>query len=263
MSYHPETLAFSFPPYPKEGAVERADRPYRWSLGRALYALKPWVGFDIWHIDPERRTEGQRTDDSCGWFDRRPGPYSDALKELLADKGDMQDLANTFANKVFWRSAYLDEYPANARGWDRLMPAEAWAAAQMIAMRLERLRWHHASRRAAWFARPFIRERQVMVIAANLALNPTDNLASCETPESMARSIASALHRRFRPWWRHPRWHVHHWKVNFDLLRNLRRMAQPCATCRQPLGFGYCPVADGRGLHHSACLSGSVGQAQK
>lgn len=69
MGYHPETLAFSFPPHPK-GGTSLVNHPQPWSFGRALYALKPWIGFDIWHIDPERDVPGQRRDDSCGWFPR-------------------------------------------------------------------------------------------------------------------------------------------------------------------------------------------------
>jgi len=31
--------------------------------------------------------------------------------------------------------------------------------------------------------------------------------------------IARDLLRLKRPWWRHPRWHVHHWRINFPALR--------------------------------------------
>ena len=98
MGYHPETLAFSFPPYPRGGA-SLGGHPKPWNFARGLYALKPWIGFDIWHIDPENRVEGQRTDDSCGWFDRRPHEYEQAVKEMLRDTTLMHDINLAFARR--------------------------------------------------------------------------------------------------------------------------------------------------------------------
>ncbi len=103
------------------------------------------------------------------------------------------------------------------------------------------------------FVKLFDRKRDVTDQAVSLALHPLDNLSTIEEPDRVVRLIAAALNRKLRPWWRHPRWHVHHWKINFDLSRNLRRMFQPCATCRKPLGFGYSPLHDHDGDHHMAC----------
>lgn len=33
----------------------------------------------IWHVDPEKPGTCNRTDDSCGWFDRGPGPYATSI----------------------------------------------------------------------------------------------------------------------------------------------------------------------------------------
>jgi hypothetical protein len=84
MGYHPETLAFSFPPYPSGGVALR-DRPQPWSLGRALYGLRPWIG--------------NRTDDSCGWFDRTPGDYTDAVAYLLKDQSFMHGVRLIIARR--------------------------------------------------------------------------------------------------------------------------------------------------------------------
>ena len=143
----------------------------------------------------------------------------------------------------------------------RLPAGEALALVLMIAQELELRRWWNGQQgkpgmheRSA-LARRLRPKRNVLEEAVNLALHPLDNLSQVDTPDGAVRLIAAALNRRFRPWWKHPRWHVHHWQVNFDLVRNLRRMVQPCATCRKPLGFNYCPMDDGSGrLHHSECL---------
>ena len=252
MGYHPETMVASFPPYPKGGASLGGERK-PWSFGRWLYSLDNWIGFDVWHIDPERRTEGQRTDDSCGWFDRRPGEYADAVRYLLCDESTMFEIKRALATRCPVTHDGKYTYP-------RLPLSESLAVCLMVASELELRRgWNGqsgngAAHASAWL-KMFTRERIVMPVAVLLALNPLDNLSACEEPEDIVRILAAALNRHFRPWWKHPRWHVHHWQINFHLPRNLKRMFQPCATCGKGLGFGVSPydLGDGR-LHHSECV---------
>ncbi len=276
MGYHPETLAFSFPPYPRGGTSLRqkdGSRREKRSLGTLLYRLKPWIGFDIWHIDPERPGSGNRRDDSCGWFDRTPGEYTDALAYVLRDTTTLHDAKLTLARRKHMPMAFHEgisepsEDADRARGYPRLTQADCLALVLMFARELETRRWWngqdgkggaHASR---WL-RTFTHKRDVDGIAFDLALSPLDNLSSVETAESMAHLIAAALNRRFRRWWKHPRWHVQHWQINFDLARNLKRMVQPCSTCGKRLGFGYWPHNPGDGsLHHSECLGIRMAEA--
>lgn len=239
--YDPATLAFSFPPYSSAG------------FGRWLYGLSPWIGVDVWHIDPERASKGQRTDDSCGWFDRRPGPYADAVAYLLKDKETMHEVSRAVRTRDPVTGPYGHTYP-------RMPLGETLAIVTLVADELELRRWWNGQSgnrgaHASWWLRTFTRKRDVALEARGLALHPLDNLSACDEPEELVRLIAGALHRRFRPWWKHPRWHVHHWQVNLTLARNLKRMFQRCATCGKPLGFGVSPhdLGDGR-LHHGACV---------
>ena len=254
MGYHPETMVCSFPPYPKGGRMlDGSWREPRWSLAAMLYALKPFIGFDIWHIDPERRSKGQRTDDSCGWFDRRPREYADAVAYVLADTDAMFEIRRSLSCAGPVTGAYGHTYP-------RMSSGETLALCLMVARYLELRRWWNGANgksgaHASIWRRAFTRARRVDDIATELALNPLDNLSAPHEPEETVRLIAAALHRRFKPWWKHPRWHVHHWRINFDLPRNLRRMLiDRCATCRKPLGFGRVPHSNHLGLHHCACL---------
>lgn len=270
MGYHPETMVCRFPPYPSGGRriVKRhadggVERRGPW-LSEALYALKPWIGFDIWHIDPERPAPGQRTDDSCGWFDRRPGEYADAVAYLLNDQSFMHDLRLILARREPMPYPFYEGISERHMTGLRLPAGEALAFTVMISRELELRRWWNgqngkAGAHSAGWRRMFMRRRPVSDEAESLALNSTDNLSHVDDPEGAVRLIAAALNRKFRPWWKHPRWHVHHWQVNFDLVRNLKRMFQPCATCRRGLGFGYCPINNGQGLHHSECLGRAAG----
>lgn len=257
MGYHPETLAFSFPPYPN-GRVGVHKRPLPFSFAGLLYDLSPWIGVDVWHIDPEKPGTGNRTDDSCGWFDRTPGVYADAVAYLLKDEGFMHDVRLIIARREAMPYPFYEGISERHMTGLRLPAGEALALTVMIAQALELRRWWNGqngrsgAHGSSW-RRLFDRKRPVTEEAQSLALNPTDNLSHVENPEGAIRLIAAALNRKFRPWWKHPRWHVHHWKINFHLARSLRRMFQPCATCRKPLGFGYCPVNNGRGDHHHGC----------
>jgi len=262
--YDPQTLAFSFPPYPS-GGMSLRGHPKPWSLARALYALKAWIGVDVWHVDPERGGTGNRTDDSCGWFERGPKEYADAVRYILADKDAMHEIDRSIATRAPVTGPYGQTYP-------RMPMGETLALTLMVARYLELRRWWngaggnggaHGSRRLRYFTR----KRAVDGIAYDLALNPIDNLSSVDEPETVLNLVAAALHRHFRPWWRHPRWHVHHWKVNFDLARNLKRMFEKCAGCGKRLGFGYCPTTfswDGNGpVYHSECAGSGAAQGAK
>lgn len=264
MGYHPETLVASFPPYPSGGTSLR-NHPKPWSLGRAFYALKPWIGFDVWHNDAEKPGTGNRRDDSCGWFDRTPGEYADAVRYLLRDQSFMHDVNLIVARKVETVAPFYEGISERVISYPRLSSADTLALCLMVARYLELRRWWngqdgksgaHGSR----WRKLATKERRVDDVAMDLALNPLDNLSTPDSAEQTVRLIAAALNRKFKPWWRHPRWHVHHWQINFDLPRNLKRMFQPCAGCGKRLGFGYCPIDMGGKLHHHECAS--IGAAE-
>jgi hypothetical protein len=256
MGYHPETMVCSFPPHPSGGRGLGAKRP--WSLAGGLYALKPWIGFDIWHIDPERRGTGNRTDDSCGWFDRTAGDYTDALAYVLKDQTTMHEVRLALARREPMPYPFYEGISERHMTGLRLPAGEALALTLMVTRELELRRWWNgqdgkSGAHGAGWRRVFMRRRDVTDEAHSLALNPLDNLSSVEEPQRYVHLIAAALNRRFRPWWRHPRWHLHHWRVNFDLARNVRRIFQRCGTCGKGLGFGVSPLSDAGGLHHLEC----------
>ena len=53
-----------------------------------------------------------------------------------------------------------------------------------------------------------------------------------------------------RPWWRHPRWHIWHWRFQVHPLQHFKRWAfSRCAHCRGRFAWGECP--------HSTSWSGT------
>lgn len=196
----------------------------------------------IWHRDPEKACRGQRSDDSCGWFDRRPREYADAVQYLLKDKEALHEISRSIATKRNVTGPYGHTYP-------RMPMGETLAVTMMVAQQLELRRWwngQNGKRGAceAFFVRHLTRQRAVADIAADLALNPLDNLSTAEDPESLIRIVAACLHRRFKPWWKHPRWHVHHWEVQIHFWHTFRRWAlSRCCKCGGRFTWGESPYS--------------------
>jgi hypothetical protein len=47
-----------------------------------------------------------------------------------------------------------------------------------------------------------------------------------------------------RPWWKHPRWHFWHWKIQIHPLQRFKRWAfTRCAGCGKRFKWGYAPIS--------------------
>lgn len=56
--------------------------------------------------------------------------------------------------------------------------------------------------------------------------------------------LAVEVERLQRPWWRHPRWHVHHWQIQIHPLRGLlRRLFTRCSVCRKRIKKGQPAIS--------------------
>jgi len=80
-----------------------------------------------------------------------------------------------------------------------------------------------------------------------------------ESREERIRSFASIIYgdimRKMRPWYKHPRWHIHHWEFQFHPFQNLkRRYWDKCCVCGKR-GFKGSAFADWNGtkLWHEEC----------
>jgi len=228
MGYHPETMVCSFPKY--NGRLSR---------------FRNFIGFDVWHIDPERNVPDQRRDDSCGWFPRNLTPELRRGVDELCSKSHEDVQARI--QQAFDRWTIPDaRYPSLKE-----MPMDiAFATHLMTLMWIDRLSFRRWERRLWRRGTPMGR---ITKLAASLAFSTVDNLNFADDVPRYIRLLAAAYRRDLRPWWKHPRWHVHHWRINFDLTRNLRRMFQRCPACNKALGFGCVPHGYGDKLYHGTC----------
>ena len=193
----------------------------------------------VWHVDPCR----DGSDDSCGWSYVKAG---NALREQVRKLGqDEQSFING-------KHGYAMQ-PAE-------LVFEVW---QTIGARIFK-----RSRRGG---RGLTHRELVYVL--NLANNPGDNLRySCgdaTTKEGMGNLFVTVLRCYLtfhRKWWQHPRWHVHHWRIQIPAIQALKRWAfSKCAGCGGRFTFGYCPTSHNwdstgplwfrseTGMFHSEC----------
>jgi hypothetical protein len=106
-----------------------------------------------------------------------------------------------------------------------------------------------------------------------LSANPVDNVrvtvAGIKNADDCADfflTVHGAYRRYWRPWFMHPRWHIHHWKLQVHPWQTLRRwLFTQCCKCgkRFPWGASVCtdswdspPVpwfGSEIGVYHSNC----------
>jgi len=79
----------------------------------------------------------------------------------------------------------------------------------------------------------------------HFAENPTDSLHTSINMkygvelapariDHFVNIIVADIFRKMRPWYKHPRWHIHHWQITFPGLRAIyRNYFQKCDICHK------------------------------
>jgi hypothetical protein len=211
--HDPSTVAFEFmwPPKWMKKAFKLPDS----------HMKDRWI-LTIWHIDPE--TDG--SDDSCGWFS--PKLTNEQRERLYA----LADEEYDFVIGDKYGVKYQD--PAGLVYW-------CWC---MIGNRMDK-------RKGRKFALSLKEINEVM----SLSHNPSDNLRYSvnavykgeekERKEAF-RQLLFLIYRSYlrihRPWYKHPRWHIHHWNFQVHSLQKLKRyLFSRCKVCGGRFPWGYAP----------------------
>lgn len=197
----------------------------------------------IWHNDPEKRTLGTRSDDSCGWFSP---PYTEAEK-VVVEKLARDQYSNIFARQVAQDKnksyAYVC-YNQDAYG------AVYWSWRALRAMN-----------KTGWQYGKILSAEELNEIYC-LATSPVDNVQSTVKSIRNEQQFVDLfftvwrVFRRFnRKWYQHPRWHIKHWSIQFHPLQNIkRRYWDKCCKCGKR-GFKSAAIGDwyGTKLWHQEC----------
>ena len=199
--HDPMTVAFEikFPFNLKKSKVSKDQFKYRLPI------------VTIWHVDPE--TDG--TDDSCGWFMRSRHGDENVLKEI--QKEFEFNLKHNYWFDEDWKPVFS-------------------TIGTVIEM------YRHAS----WIYFKRNRKKQDKFMKNHLydiisfAENPIDSIGGTITNKwsvpnehrgndilELASTIYGDILRKERKWYQHPKWHIHHWKIQFnfiqDFLKNFKK----------------------------------------
>ena len=206
----------------------------------------------IWHVDPER----DGTDDSCGWFKR----------SRHGDKETLAKIQRAFASE--WDGEYTGWFAPNG------MPVQSVLATTLAMFRRAAfIHYGDSWSRTDVFMRRHLLE--IITFAENRVDSLSDSLLQrfgrterADRIENFAHVIYGCILRWEQPWYRHPRWHVWHWKIQIHAVQAFKRWAfSRCATCGRRFLWGYSPVSmswdsDGplwfrgeRGVHHQSCVN--------
>jgi hypothetical protein len=176
----------------------------------------------IWHVDPE--TDG--SDDSCGWFAPNITRTDfQKIEEMAAQEFDFvvgEKFGIKYADPIgliFWCWSMLGFAMKNRKG--RKFRLSSDELSEILAM----------------------------------AYNPADNLhqsvhAVYHGTEDQRRAAFAKLlfliyrcyRRLHRPWYRHPKWHVHHWSIQVHSLVNVKRfLFSRCRYCGKRFKWKFKP----------------------
>lgn len=233
-----------------------------WDIPNPLTLRMDWSGkwrcsplLTIWHVDSER----DGSDDSCGWF--RPHLTKKHLARL-------ESLVVGEAEKPLFRRARCKEISSDVQA-EVLMRGLILVVADRLGLRFS---WSEASVMAAEMVHnPFDNWRSSLCLLPGWHTNNTDDEPywRTEMAKSLFYNVARTLLSRRRPWYRHPRWHIWHWRIQIHPLQHFKRWAfSRCSQCKKRFRWGEAVVTSNwhsagprwfRGetdVRHSTCSSG-------
>jgi len=204
----------------------------------------PWPGRQygiqlatIWHCDPER----DGTDDSCGWFPRaRHGNQATLERIIKSFEREFDDVYRSDSGRVYLRGLFAPNGEPHFSVSGIVLNLFFRAANEVFRCN-GRTNWKTSRR---WMQRHLF---DLLFFAENTTDSLRDSITrtfeiGCGekyTPEARSeriRALASSIYgwilRAERPWWKHPRWHVWHWRLQFHPWQNLkRRWWDKCCLC--------------------------------
>lgn len=187
---------------------------------------------EVWHRDPERGGG----DDSCGWSYARLTEEQEFEVDRLASE---EAKSPTFSVR---RAQRLEDADQRGELADRLVSRLALA----LGVRLTPAQWHALAEECA------AHDDFAFLPGWHEHLHQSEVEARWRWARSWFRRVARRVLTAVRPWWRHPRWHVWHWRVRWVLgTRLLYRLAHRCPHCRRLLVLGPESLtrAEGRSWH--------------
>lgn len=231
----------------------------------------------IWHNDPEK----DGTDDSCGWFIRsrhiQDGIIDKVVKEFefewdrtfKSESGHVYNSGwfnpegeNILSVQAIVFNMYLRAYKVALNPDDKIDPGKMWDKAYKF------LNKHLV---------------EIMLFAENNTDSMRDSIVrkyerGCGEEYTSAKRkywirdcasiVTTDIMRKVRPWYKHPKWHIHHWSIQFHPIQKIkRRFWDKCSICGKR-GFKTTAMSDWHGTKrwHQECdttIKVHIKEAQK
>lgn len=230
--HDPMTVAFEIRrPWPKKAKTEAGRK-----RDKKLYSRRFW--FDghlpsiatIWHVDPEKKG----SDDSCGWF----GPQL-TKRQLESLRQIAQDEARSPWFQVHEGKAISDPVAATVLldgALDHVASVLRVSIATEEAVRLRNRLLHNGL------------DNLRMYLAYKTGYHGNSNNDAYWREEhamDLFVSLARGISRLKRPWYKHPRWHIHHWQIQIHAMQTLKRwLFSRCSVCGKGFAWGYAPIGN-------------------
>lgn len=217
----------------------------------------------IWHVDPKK----DGTDDSCGWsWPKITKRQRDILRNAAWSEGHDPHFL-VCKSKVWDRSTIEAEH---------LYRGMVLLVCRVLKIKLS---FDEISRYAAESMHIRTGGRAGNVFCFLPGYHTNNEKDSEEDRREHFHGILCGVARGLldlkRPWWRHPKWHFWHWKLQCHPLQDFKRWAfSRCSKCGGRFQWGYAPVTNSwngtgplwfrseKDTFHSDCDSQSVKESQ-
>lgn len=242
--HDPMTVAFEIK-YPWLAQRGRRDIPFYRTYRESFIT--------IWHVDPEK----DGTDDSCGWFQRARHSDKAVIERIIKRFDSDWDRTYTGESGHVYASGLF--HPGGA-------PVLSAIGVTLNLFFLAALEIFEDREKAERFMSKHL--FQIMMFAEN----PTDSLYTSiwqvfgvdgnreERIAQFARVVYPWILREIRPWWRHPRWHFWHWRVDVQPWKKFRRWALTrCCRCGRGFKWGESPTTNSWDTPAPKFLRGEIG----
>ena len=210
----------------------------------------------IWHKDPELHG----SDNSCGWF---TPPFNETTREIV------KSLASDEAREP-WFMALKAKTNTDPILCERLLFGAFMLISRCLVNRgviRKPVSVDDATRWAAEATHNSIDNfRSSLCFKSGYHSNwyregrpntvEEDKFWREEQVRSFFGSIAGWILREQRPWWKHPRWHIWHWRLQVHPLQQLwRYLFDRCAGCGKGFAYGETPTDEwsGNRVWHQRC----------
>ncbi len=173
----------------------------------------------IWHNDPEK----DGTDDSCGWFIRNRHCDQKVLAEI------QKEFDFNFKNN-YWFDKEGKQIFSTIGTLMLMYETAAWIHFKHSRKKLYAFMTKHCAAIIHFAENPV--DCGGDYITGKFYLSSGSSLLSPDRFSGLAGMVYTDILRKERKWYQHPKWHIHHWSIQFHPFQTFKRKFwSKCSVC--------------------------------